>query len=128
MKKDFGKRGGMKKGHNMKQGPRGHHGGPKAWQGGPKGAPGSMLAAELGLSAEQKEKAKAIMDAAKPKIEAIQSESRDKVKAVMQDAAQQLRPILTPEQQAVFDSMQKLRADKEALKTSQKKDEPKPAE
>jgi len=77
---------------------------------------GHPLADALQLTDEQKAKAKELMEAAKPKIEAIREEARTKIKAVLEESMAQLRPLLTPEQQAVFDDLQKLKTDKAALK------------
>jgi hypothetical protein len=74
------------------------------------------LANALQLTDAQKAKAKELMEAAKPRIEAIREEERAKIKAVIEEALAQLRPLLTPEQQAVFDDLQKLKTDKAALK------------
>lgn len=127
MKKPFGK-GGDRRGMWKGSGARMHGGKPPGrgpeGKGGPRFGHGAILAEELDLTPEQKEKAKAIMAAAKPKIQAIEDESRDKVKAVMQDAIKELRPILTPEQQAVLDDLQKLRTDREALKSARKAAKP----
>ena len=84
---------------------------------------GDALAEALNLTPEQKKKARDIMEAAKPKLEAVREEGRQKAKAVIADAMKELRPILTPEQQAVFDDLQKLRADKAALDGAKKSDE-----
>lgn len=81
----------------------------------PKAGHGEMLAKALNLTPEQQKKARAIMEAAKPKIEAARKEGQAKVKSVMDEALKELRPSLTPEQQAVLDDLQKFRADKAAL-------------
>jgi Spy/CpxP family protein refolding chaperone len=86
----------------------------------PKFSRGEMLAKALNLTPEQKEKARAIMEATRPKIEAVREEERAKVKNVMDEALKELRPSLTPEQQAVLDDLQKLRADKAALDGARK--------
>ena len=117
-------RGWPKQGWRQERGPGGP-GGPHG-DGGPRGqgpgqaGHGEMLARQLNLTPDQKEKAKAIMEAAKPKIEAVRKESREKIQAVMADSISELRPILTPEQAAVLDDLQKLRADKAALDATQK--------
>jgi Spy/CpxP family protein refolding chaperone len=70
----------------------------------------------LNLTSEQKEKVKEIMEASKPKIQAIREEQRAKVRAVMDEASNQIRPLLTPDQQKVFDDARKLREDARKLK------------
>lgn len=82
---------------------------------------GEILARQLGLTEDQKQKARAILDATQPKIEAIREESRAKVEALVADALKELRPTLTPEQQTVLDDLQKLRADRAALDAAQPK-------
>lgn len=90
----------------------------------------------LKLTPEQKEKFKEAMEAAKPKIDAIREEERAKIKAVMDETMGDFRSSLTSEQQAVLDSLKKLKADQENLdkskealdKSAPKADAPKPAE
>lgn len=90
----------------------------------------------LKLTPEQKEKFKEAMKAAKPKIDAIREEERAKIKAVMDETMGDFRSSLTPEQQAVLDSLKKLKADQENLdkskealdKSAPQADAPKPAE
>jgi len=106
---------GWGRGEMMHRGMKGE--GPKGFHGqGPCDKGGHPLADALQLTDEQKAKAKELMEAAKPKIEAIREEERTKIKAVLEESMAQLRPVLTPEQQAVFDDLQKLKADKAALK------------
>jgi Spy/CpxP family protein refolding chaperone len=78
------------------------------------------FAEALQLTDEQKAKAKELLEAAQPKIEAIREEQRAKIKAVVDDSLKELRPMLSPQQQAVFDDLQKLQADKAALKNAQR--------
>jgi hypothetical protein len=82
----------------------------------PKAGHGEMLTQALNLTPEQQKKAREIMQATRPKLQAAREESMAKEKQILSDAMQELRPSLTPEQQAVFDDLQKLRADREALK------------
>jgi len=90
----------------------------------------------LKLTPEQKDKFKEAMKTARPKIDAIREEERAKVQAVMDETMGDLRSSLTPEQQAVLDSLKKLKADQENLdkskqaldKSAPKADAPKPAE
>jgi len=97
--------------------------GSKGFRGqGPGDKGGHPLADALQLTDAQKAKAKELMEAAKPRIEAIREEERAKIKAVIEDSMKELRPLLTPEQQAVLDDLQKLRADKAALKPAKPAD------
>ena len=109
-----------------KGGPRWEHrgGGPGDRRGGfDRGhGPGGLIR-DLDLTAEQKEKVKAVMEAQKPKIKAIRDEERAKMKAVFDEAESQIRPILTKEQQQVLDDAKKLEASKAALKQDDKKPE-----
>jgi Spy/CpxP family protein refolding chaperone len=75
-----------------------------------------MLDRLLNLTDEQKEKVKEIMAANKPRIKAIHEEQRAKIHAVVDDIRQQIRPLLTPDQQKVFDDAQKLRQDARKLR------------
>jgi len=68
-----------------------------------------MLDRMLNLTEEQKKKVNEIVDASKPKIKAIREEQWMKIQAVMDDARKQIRPILSPDQQKVFDDVQELR-------------------
>lgn len=96
-----------------------HRGGPGGWEhrGGPGHGPGELFR-DLKLTAEQKEKVKAIFEAQKPKIEEIRKEERAKMKAVFDETESQIRPLLTPEQVQVLDDAKKLEASKAALKDS----------
>ena len=89
-------------------------------------AMGHPFADALQLTDAQKAKAKELMEAAKPKIEAIREEERAKIKAVMEESMKGLRDSLTPEQQAVFDDLQKLKTDREALKPAKPEEAAKP--
>src|ERR1700752_3124728 len=68
-----------------------------------------MLDRLLNLTDEQKQKVQEIVKAGKPKIEAIKEEERRKIQAVKDELRQQIRPLLTPDQQKVFDDAQQLR-------------------
>ncbi|HEY8901087.1 MAG TPA: hypothetical protein VIM61_11810 [Chthoniobacterales bacterium] len=98
--------------------------GPKGFRG--MGGPGGErcgdhpMADALKLTDEQKAKAKELMEAARPKIEAIRKEEGAKIKAVLDETRKELRPLLTPEQQAVFDKMEKVRAAQSDLATAKK--------
>ncbi|HEY5770391.1 MAG TPA: hypothetical protein VIS71_11145 [Terrimicrobium sp.] len=81
---------------------------------------GQMLDRLLNLTDEQKEKVKEIMEASRPRIRAIREEQRAKIQAVRDEARKQIRPLLTPDQQKVFDDAQKLREDARKLKEEAK--------
>ena len=61
------------------------------------------LTESLNLTPAQKTQIQPILDATKPKMEAIRLEAREKSKAVMTDAMAQIRPLLTPDQQKQLD-------------------------
>jgi hypothetical protein len=63
----------------------------------------------LNLSEEQTKKIDDIVDASKPKIKAIREEERMKIRAVFDDVRNQIRPVLSSDQQKVFDDAQELR-------------------
>jgi len=111
--KKFGQRGpgGFGHGHDR----FGGRGGPEGFRrhGGP-GGPGGLDRA-LNLTDEQKAKVKEIMEANKPKIEAIRKEEMAKVKAVMDDSMKQIEPLLTADQKQVLIDMENLRKSREKL-------------
>lgn len=85
------------------EGPGGfHHGG---------GNPLDHLNKSLNLTADQQAKVQPILDQAKPQLKAIHQEAMQKAKAVMDSTMAQIRPLLTPEQQAKADSLQKAHQD-----------------
>jgi Spy/CpxP family protein refolding chaperone len=90
-------------------------GGPEGFRrhGGP-GGPGG-LDRMLNLTDEQKAKVKEIMEANKPKIEAIRKEEMAKIKAVMDDSMKQIEPLLTADQKQVLADMENLRKSREKL-------------
>lgn len=78
---------------------------------GPRGPRGGQMvermAEELGLSAEQTAKVKAIHEAARPQMEAIRNDAslsreqkREKSQAIQKDTEAKVDAVLTPEQQA----------------------------
>ncbi len=69
------------------------------------------LTDKLNLTAEQQSKVQPILDATKPQIAAIHQEAMQKMKTVMDGATSQIRPLLTPDQQKKFDTMQKAHED-----------------
>ncbi|MEO8206896.1 MAG: hypothetical protein ABI615_12005 [Chthoniobacterales bacterium] len=79
--------------------------GGKGGKGGPHGKGDMGPLHKLNLTEDQKKQVKAIMDADRPKIEAIREEQMKKI-----------RTILTPEQQKVLDDMQSLHESQKALK------------
>jgi len=60
--------------------------------------------AELGLSPEQADKARAIFERYRPEIEAAVQETLPRVRAIQERAEGQVRALLTPEQAARFDA------------------------
>lgn len=69
----------------------------------------------LNLSDDQKAKVKEIMEASRPKIEAIRKEEMARIKVVMEESMKQIEPLLTPDQKQVLADMEKLRASREKL-------------
>ncbi len=89
------------------QGPEGPHGG-----GGMRHEFGiEHLTKSLDLTADQQAKIKPILDAAKPQMKAIHEEAMAKAKALHDNVMSQVRPLLTPEQQAKADQLQKAHQD-----------------
>ena len=120
--------GGKKWGHRGPKGPgafghgRGHErfgrrGGPEEFHrpGGPGG-----LDRLLNLSDDQKAKVKEILEANRPKIEAIRKEEQARIKAVMDDSMKQIEPLLTADQKQVLADMQKLRESRQKLEKDKK--------
>jgi Spy/CpxP family protein refolding chaperone len=87
-------------------GPGGHG----AWHG-DHGSPLEHITETLGLTPDQAAKVQPIVDQAKPQIIAIHQEAMQKTKAIMDNVMSQIRPLLTPEQQAKADNMQKAHQD-----------------
>ncbi|HEY5704683.1 MAG TPA: hypothetical protein VIS96_03830 [Terrimicrobiaceae bacterium] len=82
---------------------------------------GQMLDRLLNLTDEQQAKVKEIMATSRPKIRAIREEQMAKIQAVLDDTRKQIRPILTPDQQKVFDDAQQLREQTRKLKEDARK-------
>jgi Spy/CpxP family protein refolding chaperone len=76
---------------------------------GHRGNPLEHMTRNLDLTPEQQAKIQPIIDQAKPQIAAIQQEAKQKAKAVRDNTVAQIRPLLTPEQQQKFDTLQKAR-------------------
>lgn len=91
-----------------RRGPEGFH-----RRGGP--GEGMGLMHMLNLSDDQKARVKEIMEANRPKIEAIRKEEMARIKAVMEESMKQIEPLLTPDQKQVLADMEKLRASREKL-------------
>ncbi|HEY5812734.1 MAG TPA: hypothetical protein VIT23_08775 [Terrimicrobiaceae bacterium] len=70
----------------------------------------------LNLTDEQKKQVDEIVDATKPKIKAIREEQRTKIRAVFDDVRNQIRPLLSPDQQKVFDEAHELRERSQKLR------------
>ena len=83
------------------------------------GGPGG-LDRMLNLTDDQKAKVKEIMEANRPKIEAIRKEEQAKIKAIMDESMKQLEPLLTADQKQVLTDMQKLRQSREKLDQDKK--------
>src|SRR3954465_12114027 len=84
------------------------HGGPEGFH---RGNPLEHLTKSLNLTADQQAKVQPIVDQAKPQLKAIHQEAMAKAKGVLENAMAQIRPLLTPEQQAKADQMQKAHQD-----------------
>ncbi len=70
----------------------------------------------LQLTEDQKAKVKEIFDANKPKMDAARDEAEVKRQEAMAAIDSQIRPLLTKEQQVVFDDLANLRKAEEALR------------
>lgn len=79
-----------------------------------KGPPGIMDA--LQLSEQQKGKVQEIFEANKAKFEALRDEEDAKVQEIRTEIDSQIRPLLSKEQQTVFDDLAKLRAAQDAIR------------
>jgi hypothetical protein len=85
------------------EGPGGfHHGG---------GLSLDHLTKTLNLTADQQAKVQPILAQAKPQLQAIHQDAMTKAKAVMDSTMSQIRPLLTADQQAKADQMQKAHQD-----------------
>jgi Spy/CpxP family protein refolding chaperone len=62
---------------------------------------------KLGLTPEQKELVRAVLEVKRLKIEALRAATKPKFDEIRDSARAEIRKILTPEQQAKFDEMQK---------------------
>lgn len=71
---------------------------------------------QLQLTKEQQAKIKAIFEANQPKLQAARDEARVKDLEVRASIDSQIRPILTKEQQVVFDDLANLRKAEDALR------------
>jgi Spy/CpxP family protein refolding chaperone len=84
-------------------------------QGGPGGFHhgGSLdhLTKSLNLTADQQAKVQPILDAAKPQLQAIHQDAMTKAKAINDSVMSQIRPLLTAQQQAKADQLQKAHQD-----------------
>ena len=75
------------------------------------GNPLDHITKSLNLTADQTAKVQPIIDQAKPQLKAIHQDAMQKAKAVMDSTMAQIRPLLTAEQQAKADSLQKAHQD-----------------
>jgi Spy/CpxP family protein refolding chaperone len=80
----------------------GRHGGQFAMQ---------HLTKALNLTPDQQAKVQPLIDQAKPQIIAIHKDAMQKTQAIMDKTMSQIRPMLTADQQAKFDALQKARQD-----------------
>lgn len=77
--------------------------------GGPPGPPHEMLQRELGLDDAQATKLRAIFDDARREAESIHQSSRPELDAIFERANARVRGLLTDEQRARFEELQKNR-------------------
>jgi Spy/CpxP family protein refolding chaperone len=69
------------------------------------------LTKSLNLTPDQQAKVQPLLDQAKPQIIAIHKDAMQKTQAIMDKTMSQIRPMLTADQQAKFDALQKARQD-----------------
>ena len=69
------------------------------------------LTKSLNLTPDQQAKIQPLIDQAKPQIIAIHKDAMQKTQAIMDKTMSQIRPMLTADQQAKFDALQKARQD-----------------
>jgi Spy/CpxP family protein refolding chaperone len=69
------------------------------------------LTKSLNLTADQQTKVQPLLDQARPQIIAIHKDAMQKTQAIIDKTMSQIRPILTGDQQAKFDALQKARQD-----------------
>ncbi len=75
------------------------------------GSPLEHITQTLNLTPDQQAKVQPIVDQAKPQIAAIHEDAMQKTKAIMDNVMAQIRPLLTPDQQAKADNLQKAHQD-----------------
>lgn len=95
--------------------PQGHLG---MLPGRPEGEPGHgpcELMPLLQLSGEQKEKVREIFETNKPKMDAVRNEANAKIQEIRTAIDSQIRPLLSKQQQSVFDDISNLDKAQEAL-------------
>ena len=69
------------------------------------------LTKSLNLTPDQQAKVQPLLDQARPQIIAIHKDAMQKTQAIMDKTMSQIRPMLTADQQAKFDALQKARQD-----------------
>jgi Spy/CpxP family protein refolding chaperone len=69
----------------------------------PMGAP--FPAEELGLSSDQRDKTRQIMERHRPELEAVLRESFPKVRAIHEQIEREIREVLTPDQRTKLDQL-----------------------
>ena len=87
----------------------GRHGGHGGWRS--HGFALEHLTKSLNLTPEQQAKVQPLIDQARPQIVAIHKDAMQKTHAILDNTMSQIRPILTPDQQKKFDTLQKARQD-----------------
>ena len=98
-------------GYAFAQDQGGFGGGHGGWHGHGQGFAMGHLTKALDLTAEQQSKVQPLIDQARPQIMAIHKDAMEKTHAIMEKTMSQIRPILTPDQQKKFDTLQKARQD-----------------
>src|ERR1700744_3060302 len=71
----------------------------------------NRLTKSLTLTADQQAKIQPILEQAKPQLQAIHQDAMTKAQAIMNNTMSQIRPLLTADQQAKADQMQKAHQD-----------------
>ena len=69
------------------------------------------LTKSLNLTPDQQAKVQPLLDQARPQIIAIHTDAMQKTQAILDKTMAEIRPMLTAEQQAKFDALQKARQD-----------------
>jgi periplasmic protein CpxP/Spy len=94
---------------NAQDGAGGFGGHPGGWRGHQFAM--QHLTKSLNLTPDQQAKVQPLLDQARPEIIAIHKDAMQKTQAIIDKTMSQVRPILTADQQAKFDTLQKARQD-----------------